>query len=143
MNRQYQFAQMYYDWIIDCLTEDEKFEELAFFRLGVDLCVRLHELKDIKWEQIEYPYVNNIKGCKIKKDSVEHGYYEPREISMQTYNSLNVIENKQVDGFVFQNNSYHYIGSISESIGTNFNGHEMRNIGAILKTAIMLKEEGE
>ena len=39
-NRTYEFSKMYYDWVCKRLTEDEKFEELLFFKLGVDLMVR-------------------------------------------------------------------------------------------------------
>ena len=47
-NRTYEFSKMYYDWVCKCLTEDEKFEELLFFKLGVDLMVRQKEL--IYWQ---------------------------------------------------------------------------------------------
>ena len=66
-NRTYEFSKMYYDWVCKCLTEDEKFEELAFFKLGVDLVVRQKELIDIKFSQIDFPYVKDIEVKKIKK----------------------------------------------------------------------------
>ena len=39
LDRTYEFAKMYYDWVCKCLVKDEKYEELAFFKLGVDLMV--------------------------------------------------------------------------------------------------------
>lgn len=66
-SREYEFASMYYDWVCECLEEDEKYEELAFFKLGVDLMVRQMELMNIKFYQIEFPYVKNIQIMKIKK----------------------------------------------------------------------------
>ena len=65
-NRVYEFSKMYYDWVCKCLKEDEKFEELAFFKLGVDLMVRQKELTSIKFSQIEFPYVKDIQVMKYQ-----------------------------------------------------------------------------
>lgn len=50
---------------------------------------------------------------------------------------MNRIYDKRVDDYVFQYNPYHYVGSISESIGTTFNGHSMRNMSIVFKTHSM------
>lgn len=71
INREYEFACMYYDWVCECLEEDEKYEELAFFKLGVDLMVRQKELTSIKFSQIEFPYVKDIQVTKVVKIPVE------------------------------------------------------------------------
>lgn len=40
MNRTLDFVKMYCSWVEKCLADDDKLEELAFFKLGLDLCVR-------------------------------------------------------------------------------------------------------
>lgn len=149
IKRSYEFAHMYYDWIIQCLEKDEKWTELAFFRLGVDLGVRQHELASITWEQIEYPYVNNIQMTKkiktYQSDSTTPRYYEPKEISRQTYDTLNMIYRKGCNGKIFVENPLRYIVSISESAGVEFRGHYMRSIKAKFLAgidALMSEEDG-
>ena len=68
MDRSFEYAKMQYEWIIKCLVEDEKWEELAFFELGVDLGIRIGELKNIKWEQIDFPLVKDVKVSKAEDD---------------------------------------------------------------------------
>lgn len=136
MDRPFEYAKMQYEWITKCLIEDEKWEELAFFELGIDLGVRISELRNIKWEQIDFPLIKGIKVSKTK-DKDEEKYYEPLEISLNTFEAMNRIYDKRVDSYVFQYNPYHYIGSISESIGTTFNGHSMRNMNIVFKTHLM------
>lgn len=127
MKRCFEYAKMQYEWIVNCLTEDKKWEELAFFELGVDLGVRLSELRSIKWEQIEFPYVKSIKISKQKSPEIEE-YYHPLCISTSTFEACNRIYDNNIEDFIFQYNPYHYIGSISESIGSSFSGHDMRKI---------------
>lgn len=141
MDRSFEYIKMQYEWITKCLIEDEKWEELAFFELGVDLGVRISELQSIKWEQIDFPIIKNINVSKTK-DKDEERYYEPLEISLNTFEAINRIYKKRVDDFVFQYNPYHYIGSISESIGTTFNGHSMRNMSIVFKSHLM-QDEGQ
>ena len=137
--RKYQFAKIYYNWVIDCLTEDKKWEELAFFRLGVDLMVRQHELARIEWSQIRYQYVYNIEISKRVSplECNEKRYYEPKVISMQTYNALTKIRNEGCTGKIFPNDPMRYIGSISESIGVDFRGTYLRSLGIILKVGLI------
>lgn len=125
MDRSFEYAKMQYEWIIKCLVEDEKWEELAFFELGVDLGIRIGELKNIKWEQIDFPLVKDVK---VSKGENKEEYYEPLEISLNAFEAINRIYDNRVDDYIFQYNPYHYIRSISESIGTTFNVHSMRNI---------------
>lgn len=136
MDRSFEYAKMQYEWITKCLIEDEKREELAFFMLGVDLGVRISELWNIKWEQIDFPLIKDIKVSKTQ-DKEEEKYYEPLEISLNTFEAVNRIYDKRVDDHIFQYNPYHYVGSISESIGTTFNGHSMRNMNIVFKTHLM------
>ena len=135
-NRTYEFSKMYYDWVCKCLTEDEKFEELLFFKLGVDLMVRQKELMSIKYSQVEFPYVKNIQVLKINPDMPQPTYYQPREISRDTYDLLNKIWSKDRDK-IFDKPIQTYVKSIKESIGdTNFNGCYMRNLGIKLKCTV-------
>lgn len=145
LNRRYRFAKIYYNWILDCLAEDEKWEELAFFRMGVDLMVRQHELARIEWNQIEYPYVHNIEISKRINplDDNEKKYYEPRQISWQTYDSLNKIWNDRCDGKIFTENLMHYIGSISVSAGVDFRGTYLRSLGIALMSGLINNMEDE
>lgn len=139
VTRRYQFAKMYYDWVIDCLTEDKKWEELAFFRLGVDLMVRQHELTTIEWSQIDYPYVKNIEISKRVKNELQiqrEKYYEPKEISIQTYTALNRIWNNECTSKIFNKDPIRYIGSIYESIGAEFRGTYLRSLGVLLKETL-------
>lgn len=103
--------------------------------------------KKNQWSQIEYPYVNDVKVLKLKRDentdknyTAENHFIEKVEITAQTFNTLNAIRgDARDDDFVFNRAQYILIESISASIGTNFNGHEIRNIGTIFKTAIILE----
>ena len=62
LDRTYEFAKMYYDWVYKCLVEDEKYEELAFFKLGIDLMVRQKELiRQKRYEEIEKKKIQNKK----------------------------------------------------------------------------------
>ena len=124
---------MYYDWVCKCLTEDEKFEELLFFKLGVDLMVRQKELMSIKYSQIEFPYVKNIQVLKINPNMSQPTYYQPREISRDTYDLLNVVCDKDKDK-IFDKPTQRYVRSIIKSIGDgNFNALYLRKLGMILK----------
>lgn len=144
ISREYEFASMYYDWVCECLEEDEKYEELAFFKLGVDLMVRQKELTSIKFSQIEFPYVKDIQVMKIVKIPVEPtedddreykyrfaepSFYKPRPISKATYDLVNKlwVEGKEK---IFEKSAMEYSQSIKESIGdSRFNAHMMRSIG--------------
>lgn len=133
-DRTYEFAKMYYNWACDCLTKDEKFEELAFFKLGVDLAVRQKELIEIKFSQIDFPYVNDIEVKKMSPNIVHPSYYPPREISRDTYDLLNTLWDDGNLGKIFNKSSQDYIASIIESIGDGtFNGHMFRKLGTILR----------
>ena len=131
IERAYEFANMYYDWVCDCLTKDEKYEELVFFKLGVDLAVRQSELIDINFNQIEFPYVTNIEVKKL--NMIRPSYYEPKEISSDTYVLLMDTLYDENKDKIFNKSLSDYIISIMESIGDeNFNGHMMRKLGTIL-----------
>lgn len=138
MDRSFEYTKMQYEWIIKCLTEDDKWEELAFFELGVDLGIRIAELKNIKWEQIDFPLVKDVK---ISKSKSKEEYYKPLEISLNAFEAINRIYDKRVDGYIFQYNPYHYIRGISESIGTIFNGNNMRSISLVFKANQIQKIE--
>ena len=132
-NRTYEFSKMYYDWVCKCLTEDEKFEELLFFKLGVDLMVRQKELMSIKYSQIEFPYLKNIQVFKINPNMSQPTYYQPREISRDTYDLLNVVCDKDKDK-IFDKPTQRYVRSIIKSIGDgNFNALYLRKLGMIMK----------
>lgn len=133
MDRVAKFANMYCRWIEDCLTEDEKWEELAFFELGIDLGVRQKELLSIKWSQVEFPYVNDIA---ILKATFAGQYYSPKEISRSTIKILNKLPTDRA--LVFSKDVSQMTESIRESIGdSQFSGHMMRKFGAILKTSCL------
>lgn len=132
-NRVYDFSKMYYNWVCDCLAKDKKYEELAFFKLGVELVVRQKELIEIKFSQIDFPYINNIEVKKISKNLNVPSYYPAREISRDTYDLLNMFYRDDL-GKIFNKSSQEYIESIRESIGDgHFNGHYMRKLGATLQ----------
>ena len=136
LDRTYEFAKMYYDWVCKCLVEDEKYEELAFFKLSVDLMVRQKELVNIKYSQISFPYVKDIQIMKIYPNMSTPMYYDPKEISRDTYDLLNKIWSKDRDK-IFDKPVQTYVKSIKESIGdTNFDGCYMRNLGIKLKCKV-------
>ena len=151
ISREYKFACMYYDWVCECLEEDKKYEELAFFKLGVDLMVRQKELTSIKFSQIEFPYVKDIQVTKVVKIPVEPtedddreykyrlaepSFYEPRLISRDTYDSVNRLWSEGKEK-IFEKSALEYSQSIKESIGDiRFNGHMMRGFGLCFKTEI-------
>lgn len=129
MDRVRDFVNMYCRWVEDRLTEDEKWEELAFFELGIDLGVRQGELLSVKWSQIDYPYVKNIR---ILKPNTVEDCYPPKEISYSTMKILNMLQNN--NEFVFTKDIVKMIESIRKSIGDNqFSGHMMRKFKIALK----------
>lgn len=158
ISREYEFASMYYDWVCECLEEDEKYEELTFFKLGVDLMVRQKELTSIKFSQIDFPYVKDIRVTKVVKIPVEPtedddreykyrfaepSFYESRLISRDTYDSVNRLWSEGKEK-IFEKSAMEYSQSIKESIGdSRFNGHMMRGFGLCFKTEIykMCKEK--
>ncbi len=129
MDRSYEYNQNYYDWTIKCLEEDEKYEELAFFMLGVDLMIRQSELINLTFEQFKFPFVNDIKIMKIPKGSLPDKKYAPKIISLRTANAVNKIFVADKTK-LFDKPLIYYIDSIRKSNGDkNFNGHLMRDIG--------------
>ena len=142
-NRAYEFSKMYYDWVCKCLTEDEKFEELLFFKLGVDLMVRQKELMSIKYSQVEFPYVKGIQVLKINPNMSQPTYYQPREISRDTYDLLNAVCDKDKDK-IFDKPTQRYVESIIKSIGDgNFNALYLRKLGMMLKFNQLQEKEKE
>lgn len=129
MDRNYEYNWNYYQWTIKCLEEDEKYEELAFFMLGVDLMVRQSELIALTFDQFEFPYVKDIKIMKIPKDSLSDKKYDPKLISLSAANAVNkifVVGKKKL----FDKSPIYYIDSIRKSNGDKtFNGHLMKGIG--------------
>ena len=127
ISRAYKFASMYYDWVCKCLEDDEKYEELAFFKLGVDLMVRQKELVNIKFSQIEEQTEDDDREYKYR--FAEPSYYEPRPISKSTYDAINRLWTEDKEK-IFEKSSVEYTRSIVESIGDDrFNAHMMRSIG--------------
>lgn len=141
-NRAYEFAKMYYNWVCECLTKDEKFEELVFFKLGVDLAVRQKELIDIKFSQVEFTCVKDIEVKKMSPNITHPAYYPPRDITRATYNLLKKLQNDSDSDKIFNKSSQDYIASIIESIGDGtFNGHMLRRLGTTLHFMKNNKEE--
>jgi hypothetical protein len=134
MNRKYQFAKMYYDWVTKCLIDDNEYETLAYFMLGCDLCIRKSELINIKWSQIESPFINNIEIMKkLNKDTKT--FYPPREYSKPTANAMYLGCCNDSEK-LFNNNSQWYIDRIIKSSGDDmFNGHVMRRLGIELRNS--------
>ncbi len=138
IDRKSQFIKMYYKWIIDCLTEDENYEVLAFFQLGCDICVRQKELLSIEWSQINFPYIHNIENSTNKYPY----FYSPLNVSNSTIDTINKLwtENTDTNTRIFKHNLQWYINAIRESSGDiDFNGHMMRRIGIVLKCDILGK----
>ena len=132
-DREYEFAKMYFDWVCRCLEEDELYEELAYFRLGTELSIRQLELSNIKFSQVEYPYILNIK---ISKKNQLNTTYDPMKISKETYDAINKIDNGDRDK-IFVNPPLHYINKIRMSIGDiEFNGVRIRKIGTSIPTFV-------
>ena len=65
--KRYEFAQEYYDKVCKSLEIREMWEELAWFKLGVELCIRQNELPSIRYSQIDFPMVKNIKILKLAR----------------------------------------------------------------------------
>lgn len=130
MGRTIDFVKMYCNWAEKCLADDGKWEELAFFKLGIDLGVRQKELLSIRWDQIDFPYVKDVK---ILKASSAPRYYLPKEISIFTMLTLNELRTDRE--LVFTKDAIKMIASIRESIGDNlFHGHTLRKFSAILRS---------
>lgn len=131
-DRNYEFAKLYYNWVCKCLNDDEKFEELAFFKLGVDLMIRQNELVNITFDQISFPYVNDIQIIKIKNKTSTPMYYLPKTICINTFNAIRKL-NKTGKTKIFDKPAQYYVGSIIKSIGDDrFGGHMMRSLGISL-----------
>lgn len=130
MDRSYEYNKNYYDWTVKCLKEDEKYEELAFFILGVDLMIRQSELMNLTFDQFEFPFVKDIK---IMKASLSDQKYEARIINVETYEVVKALQDTGKEK-LFDKPSGYYIDSIRKSNGAGcFNGHIMRGIGLSMR----------
>ena len=114
MDRNYEYNWNYYHWTINCLKEDKKYEELAFFMLGVDLMLRQQEVIKLDFDQF-IPHTCDK--------------YKPVDINVST---LDAVKRLYAMGKVklFDKSPIYYTNSIRESNGDMyFNGHMMRGIG--------------
>ncbi len=126
MDRNYEYNRNYYQWTIKCLEEDEKYEELAFFMLGVDLMIRQSELMALTFDQFEFPFVKDIK---MMKQTLISKKYNPKTINISTFETVNKLYANGKTKLFDKSPSY-YIESIKKSNGDMyFNGHMMRGIG--------------
>ena len=132
MNREYEYSWKYFNWTIKCLIEDEKYEELAFFRLGIDLLIRQSELINLTFEQFDFPYVKDIRIMKPINGALPKTTYQPKTITINTYDAVNKIS-KDGKARLFDKPAQYYVDSIRKSNGDMyFNGHMMRSLGLLM-----------
>lgn len=116
MDRSYTYNKNYYDWTVKCLKEDDKYEELAFFMLGVDLMIRQSELMNLTFDQFEFPFVKDIK---IMKATLSDKKYEARIIGAETYEVVKALQDADKVK-IFDKPSGYYIDSIQKSNGDRY-----------------------
>ena len=120
----------YYDKTCKCLLEDNKIEELIFFKMGVELKARQNELAAITFKQVDLDnlVVTNIESFKEGK------IYPFKNISKELGN---LIKNHLIgsnDEKLFKRPATYYKARIRESNGdNNFSNHMMRHIGKIMR----------
>ena len=118
----------YYDRTCRCLLEDNKIEELIFFKMCVELAARQNELAAITFKQVDLDnlVVTDIESFKEGK------IYPPKNISKE----LGGLIKNHLSGFndekLFKKSTDVYKRSIRESNGDEkFLLHIMRHIGKL------------
>lgn len=131
--KRYEFAQEYYDKVCKSLEIREMWEELAWFKLGVELCVRQNELLSIRYSQIDFPMVKNIKILKKRSPDDEAHYYDDKRISTGTHQTILKIRPYYSPNDAIFNHPAQYYSNCIKSIvgGLPFNNCFMRTIGTI------------
>ena len=83
-NRAPKDLRAYYDRTCKCLLEDNKIEELIFFKMGVELAVRQNELAAITFKQVDLDnlVITGIESFKERK------IYPPKNISIEIGNLI-------------------------------------------------------
>lgn len=125
-NRAPKDLRAYYDRTCKCLLEDNKIEELIFFKMGVELAARQDELAAITFKQVDLDnlVVTDIESFKERK------IYPSKNISKELGNLIKNHLNGSEDEKLFKRPATYYKVRIRESNGdNNFSNHMMRHIG--------------
>ena len=120
----------YYDRTCKCLLEDNKIEELIFFKMGVELKARQNELAAITFKQVDLDnfVVTNMESFKEGK------IYPSKNISKELGSLIKNHLSGADDEKIFKRPVAYYKARIRESNGdNNFSNHMMRHIGKIMR----------
>lgn len=145
-NRQYQFNKMYYNYIIDCLAQDNLIEELCYVYVAVDTGIRIKEMAMLKWGQFDFDKLLDVKRAKLRP-SYGDSYGDmslSRSTSLKLHEYRELI-NPDANTPIFKNISK-IADSIKKSIGNDkFMLHDLRRMGVIFKSELIntINEEGE
>lgn len=127
----YSSMKSYYENVCTCLIRDEKYEELVFFMLGVELAVRKDELIRITLKQCD---LRNLKIYDIENIKDIQATYPPISISREVSELIEKYLSGSDDERLFGKTTRFYRDSIRESIGDEkFTLHDMRHIGKWLR----------
>ena len=129
-NRTPEELRTYYDRTCKCLLEDNKIEELIFFKMGVELKARQNELIAITFKQVDLDnlVVTDMESFKEGK------IYLSKNISKEIGNLIKNHLTGSEDEKLFKRPATYYKVRIRESNGdNNFLNHMMRHIGKIMK----------
>ena len=119
----------YYDRTCKCLLEDNKIEELIFFKMGVELKARQDELAAITFKQVDLDnlIVTGIESFK------EGRIYPSKNISKEIGDLIKNHLSGSEDEKLFRKPVTYYKVRIRESNGDeNYSNHMMRHIGQSL-----------
>lgn len=142
-DRQYQFNKMYYNYIIDCLAQDNLIEELCYVYVAVDTGIRSKEMAMLKWGQFDFDKLLNVQISKLRPKQGEQFY---GDISLSRSTSLKLHEYRELinpndDTSIF-NNISKIANSIKKSIGNDkFMLHDLRRMGVILGLELSKRKE--
>ena len=129
-NRTPKDLRAYYDRTCKCLLEDNKIEELIFFKMGVELAARQDELAAITFKQVDLDNlaVTGIESFKERK------IYPSKNISKELGDLIKNHLNGSEDEKLFKKPPVYYKSRIRKSNGdNNFSNHMMRHIGEIMR----------
>ena len=138
-NRQYQFNKMYYNYIIDCLAQDDLIEELCYVYVAVDTGIRIKEMAMLKWGQYDFDKFLNVQISKLRPKQGEQFY---GDISLSRSTSLKLHEyreliNPDANTPIFKNISK-IADSIKKSIGySRFTLHDLRRMAFVFRTELI------
>lgn len=100
------------EYLEAALEENGKTEDLCMVRLMRETGIRLGDLENVLWDNIQFPYVSGVMTKKTRS------LYPVSQISEKTYELLKQL--KRRDGMVFHRNPSAFQATVRKAIGGEF-----------------------